>query len=131
MNRLIPCLALLALGAAGTVSAQSTGGFSPSSSGSAAAGSSPVGMVLPYTVQSGSTAPTLPGHAITAQNRPTGTSWPGPSSAGKMVAGAPSQTGPAGSGRESEKPGDVARNDDVLMDSHVLAWASAARPTTP
>src|SRR5215510_1616581 len=118
MNRLTPCLALLALGAAGAAIAQSTGGFSPSGSGSAAAGGSPVGMVLPYTVQWGSTAPTLPGHAITAQNRPTGTSWPGSNSAGKVLAGPPSQTGPA-------------FNEDVLMDSHVLAWASAAKPATP
>jgi len=113
MNRLIPSLTLLALGAAGTLNAQSTGGFSPSSSGSAAAGGSPVGMVLPYTVQSGSTAPTLPGHAITAENRPTGTSWPSSTSTGKVLASAPSF------------------NQDVLMDSHVLAWASAAKPTTP
>ena len=118
MNRLTPCRALLALAAAGAAIAQSTGGFSPSSSGAAAAGGSPVGMVLPWTVQLGSTAPTLPGHAITAQNRPTGTSWPGSTSTAKVLASAPSQTG-------------AALNEDVLMDSHVLAWASAAKPTTP
>lgn len=144
MNRLILCAALLAVGAAGTAIAQSTGGFSPSSSGSAAAGSSPVGTVLPYTVQSGSTAPTLPGHAITAENRPTGRSWTGSTSTGKM-AGAPPQTGPAGPGQEPAKRSVVSRNDvqgfdgisfhdvhdDVLMDSHVLAWASAPKPAKP
>ena len=58
-------LSLSALAMAGPLGAQSTGGMSPSSSGSAAAGGSPVGMVLPWTVQTGSTAPTLPGHATT------------------------------------------------------------------
>jgi hypothetical protein len=55
----------LAVGlAAGAAGAQSTGGFSPSSSGAAAAGGSPVGTVVPWTVQMGSTAPTQPGHTI-------------------------------------------------------------------
>jgi hypothetical protein len=45
--------------------AQSTGSFSSPSTGSGAAGSSPVGTVLPSTVQSGSTAPTQPGYTIT------------------------------------------------------------------
>ena len=144
MNRLTPCLALLASVAAGTVIAQSTGGFSPSSSGSAAAGGSPVGTVLPYTVQSGSTAPTLPGHAITAENRPTGTSWPASTSTGKVMAGAARQTALAGDNREPENRSVASRNDvqgfdgfsfhdihDDAMDSHVLAWASAAKRAIP
>jgi hypothetical protein len=58
-------LALAVSMVAGVVGAQSTGGFSPPSSGAAAAGSSPTGMVVPWTVQMGSTAPTQPGHTIT------------------------------------------------------------------
>lgn len=45
--------------------AQSIGGMTSGSSGSAAAGGSPVGFTLPTSVQAGSTAPTQPGHTIT------------------------------------------------------------------
>ena len=73
MNQLPICrtviLSLAASALAASVGAQSTGGMSPSSTGSAAAGGSPTGMVLPSTVQTGSTAPTLPGHAITSERR--------------------------------------------------------------
>jgi hypothetical protein len=67
---LMPALVL----ASGIACAQSTGSFSSPSTGSGAAGSSPVGTVLPYTVQSGSTAPTQPGHTMTG-DRP-GSSMP-------------------------------------------------------
>lgn len=50
--------------AAGAADAQSTGGFGQSASGAAAAGGSPVGMVVPWTVQMGSSVPTQPGHTI-------------------------------------------------------------------
>ena len=56
--------------ASSAADAQSTGGMTSSATGTSAAGGSPVGMVLPSTVQSGSTAPTQPGHTITG-DRPT------------------------------------------------------------
>ena len=65
MKRFPAVVIALAAGlAAGLAGAQATGGMGPSSSGAAAAGGSPVGTVLPWTVQMGSTAPTQPGHTI-------------------------------------------------------------------
>ena len=59
-------LALAASLIGGTACAQSTGAsMSSPSTGSGAAGSSPVGTILPSTIQSSSTAPTQPGHTIT------------------------------------------------------------------
>ena len=57
-------LALAGCAWASVASAQATGGFSPPESGAAAAGGSPTGMVVPWTVRMGSTAPTQPGHTI-------------------------------------------------------------------
>jgi hypothetical protein len=65
MKRFDLWLSLALVAASGVVCAQSTGSFSSPSTGSGAAGSSPVGTLLPSTVQSGSTAPTQPGHTIT------------------------------------------------------------------
>jgi hypothetical protein len=108
MNRSSCWLALLALAMPGAVLGQSTGGFSPPSSGAAAAGGSPVGTVLPYTVQSGSTAPISPGHTITFADRPSGR----PSAAPSSTARAPSQAGPTAKQQEPEKR-RVASNNDV------------------
>ena len=65
-------IAVVACSVAAAAAAQSTGGFGGSSSGAAAAGGSPVGMVLPWTVQTGSTAPTQPGHTM-ARSEPDST----------------------------------------------------------
>ena len=63
MNRLL--LALVALALAHPAGAQSIGTMTSPESGAAAAGGGPVGMLLPSSIQSGSTAPTQPGHTIT------------------------------------------------------------------
>ena len=65
MTHVRTCIPLALLAMACTALAQSTGSFSSPATGAGAAGSSPVGTVLPSTVQSGSTAPTQPGHTIT------------------------------------------------------------------
>lgn len=70
-------VSLAALAAAGGAAAQSAGAsMSSPSTGSGAAGSSPVGMVLPSTVQWGSTAPTQPGHTITGDRGSWQRSYP-------------------------------------------------------
>ena len=65
MTHMRTCISIALVAIACPAVAQSTGSFSSPSTGSGAAGASPVGIVLPYTVQSGSTAPTQPGHTIT------------------------------------------------------------------
>jgi hypothetical protein len=65
MQSLRSWLAVAALGTAGLAAAQSTGSMTSPQSGAASAGGGPVGSLLPSTVQSGSTAPTQPGHTIT------------------------------------------------------------------
>ena len=71
MIRSRSCVSIALCAMACSAAAQSTGSFSSPSTGSGAAGSSPVGTVLPYTVQSGSTAPTQPGHTITGDRART------------------------------------------------------------
>jgi hypothetical protein len=56
MKRFRSYMTLALCGLAFTAAAQTTGSFSSPCTGSGAGGS-PVGLVLPYTVQSGSTAP--------------------------------------------------------------------------
>lgn len=51
-------------------SAQSTGSMTSPQTGSASAGGGPVGVLLPSSIQSSSTAPTQPGHTITG-DRPS------------------------------------------------------------
>ena len=80
MTRLHSCVAMALCAIACSAAAQSTGSFSSPSTGSGAAGASPVGTVRPYTVQSGSTAPTQPGHTITGDRAPTLTHGHGSSS---------------------------------------------------
>ena len=58
-------LASLAVVLSGAAAAQSLGGMTSPSSGSSAAGGSPVGTLLPSSVQWSSTAPIQPGHTIT------------------------------------------------------------------
>ncbi|MFO1398661.1 MAG: hypothetical protein U1F48_16515 [Burkholderiales bacterium] len=58
-------LASLAALLSGAAAAQSIGSMTSPSSGAAAAGGSPVGALLPSSVQWGSTAPIQPGHTIT------------------------------------------------------------------
>ena len=70
MERLCLLLLVALMTIAGPAAAQSSAGFTSPSTGAAAAGGSPVGTVLPYTVQSGSTAPTQPGHTITGDRLP-------------------------------------------------------------
>jgi hypothetical protein len=55
--------ALVAL--AQVASAQSTGSMTSPQTGAASAGGGPVGVILPSSIQSASTAPTQPGHTIT------------------------------------------------------------------
>jgi len=98
-------IALAACSVAAAAAAQSTGGFG-SSSGAAAAGGSPVGMVLPWTVQTGSTAPTQPGHTM-ARSDPDST----------QVAG-------RGSDRSSRVEA-AGRNGDRRVPREELANASA------
>ena len=71
MRRLERFAFVAAMALSGIALAQSTGSFSSPSTGSGAAGSSPVGTVLPTTVQGGSTAPTQPGHTITGDRAQT------------------------------------------------------------
>jgi len=95
MQLLRSYLALAALCAAGLAAAQSTGSMTSPQSGSASAGGGPVGMLLPSTVQSGSTAPTQPGRTITG-DRDT-------------------MRGPAyRTSREDERSTAVARRDDAV-----------------
>jgi len=63
MNRVL--LALVTLALAQGASAQGIGTMTSPESGAAAAGGGPVGMLLPSSIEWGSTAPTLPGHTIT------------------------------------------------------------------
>ncbi|HTQ01516.1 MAG TPA: hypothetical protein VMN56_19525 [Casimicrobiaceae bacterium] len=103
-------IALAACSVAAAAAAQSTGGFGGSSSGAAAAGGSPVGMVLPWTVQTGSTAPTQPGHTM-ARSDPDST-----------------QVANRGSDRSSRVEA-AGRNGDRRVPRDELASASA--PTAP
>ena len=73
MTCLRSCVPIALCAIACSAAAQSTGSFSSPSTGSGAAGASPVGTVRPYTVQSGSSAPTQPGHTITGDRAPTST----------------------------------------------------------
>jgi len=73
MIHLHSCVSIALFAIACSATAQSTGSFSSPSTGSGAAGASPVGTVRPYTVQSGSTAPTQPGHTITGDRTPAST----------------------------------------------------------
>lgn len=110
MKRSSSYAVLVAMAVSGAVGAQSTGGMSPSSSGSAAAGGSPVGRVLPYTVQSGSTAPTLPGHTMTAEHRSSSARTAGNS--GGEMAPAPAESADAKSqARDTSNRGYLARSD--------------------
>jgi hypothetical protein len=117
MNRSYLCLTLLGLTLSGAVLAQSTGGFSPSSSGAAAAGGSPVGMVVPYTVRWGSSAPTLPGHTLRSDSGSSG-SWAG-AEPKVPVARAPSRD-------------ESARTNGVTPSNREeLASAAAPKPAQP
>lgn len=125
MKRSSSYVALLAMAVSGAVGAQSTGGMSPSSSGSAAAGGSPVGWVLPYTIQSGSTAPTLPGHTITAERR-SSSAWTAANPGGAM-ARAPAESADVNSqARDTSNRGYVARSD--VQDFNGISFEDAGAP---
>jgi hypothetical protein len=68
MTRSIFALAAIAIAQA--AAAQSTGSMTSPQFGSASAGGGPVGMLLPSSIQSASTAPTQPGYTITG-DRPS------------------------------------------------------------